>query len=242
MRIRVIITLAVLVVGAGCTSSTATDDAAVAATPTPSPSGPARTVTVEDATAVNDAWFEAYEAGDVTAMIDLYAPDAELPEEGLTLEDQRVFFEWKVAEGTEMLPRDCTASEVEERDAVAVECEYAQQEYLSRAVDGPAVPHMMTMVVGPDGIERLESDFGDPAFNVYADPFYAWMQAHHPDDAQAVVCCGWDSVEDARQSGELVAQYADEWAAWLEDNPSCTWRDTHCQGEGAQTQSDGSGA
>lgn len=180
MRIRVIITLAVLVVAAGCTSSTATEDAAPVATPTPTPTGPTGAVTVEDATAVNDAWFEAYEAGDVAAMIDLYAPDAELPEEGLTLEDERLFFEWKVAEGTEMLPRNCTASEVEERDAVAVECEYAQQEYLSRAVDGPAVPHTMTMVVGPHGIERLESDFGDPDFNVYTAPFYAWMQAHHP--------------------------------------------------------------
>lgn len=234
MRIRVIITLAVLVVAAGCTSSTATDDTAAA---TPTPSSPTRTVTVDDATETNDTYFAAYEAGDISAMIDLFAPDAEilLFEEELPIEAHRLIYEWKVAEGTQMLPRDCTASEVEERDAVAVECEYAQQEYLSRAVDGPAVPHTMTMVVGPDGIERLESDFGDPDFGVYAEPFYAWMQAHHPDDAQAVVCCGWDSVEDAQQSGELVAQYADEWAAWLEDNPSCTWRDTHCQGDGARS-------
>ena len=236
MRIRVIITLAVLVVAAGCTSSAATGDAAAAASPTPTPSGLTRTVTVDDATETNDAYFAAYDAGDVTAMMDLFAPDAEIllfGEDELPVEAHRLLYEWKVAEGTQMLPRDCTASEVEDRDAVAVDCEYAQREYLSRAVDGPPVPHTMILVVGPDGIERLDSAIGDPNFLVYSEPFYAWMQAHHPDDAQAVVCCGWDSVEDAQQSGELVAQYADEWAAWLEDNPSCTWRDTHCQGDGA---------
>lgn len=232
MRTRIVITLAVfLVAAAGCTSSSAPEEAAAS----PTPSSPARTVTVEDATETNDAYFAAYDAGDVAAMMDLFAPDAQilLFEEELPIEAHRLIYEWKVAEGTQMLPRDCTASEIEDRDAASIECEYAQHEYLSRAVDASPVPHTMTMVVGPDGIERLDQSFGDPDFLVYNEPFYAWVQAHHPDDAQAVVCCGWDSVEDAQQSGQLVAQYADEWAAWLEDNPSCTWRDTHCQGDGA---------
>lgn len=233
MRTRIMVTLAVLVVAAaGCTSSTATDDTVAAS---PSSSAPARMVTVEDATEINDAYFTAYEAGDVTAMIDLLTPDAELVffGEEFAVEAHRLLYEWKVAEGTAMLPRDCTASEIDDRDAVSIDCEYAQHEYVSRVVDGPPVPHTMTMVVGPDGIERLESDFGEPSFDVYYEPFFAWMRAHHPEVADSALVGEWQSVEEAREGGALVAQYADEWAAWLEDNPSCTWRDTHCQDEGA---------
>lgn len=33
---------------------------------------------------------------------------------------------------------------------------------------------------------------------------------------------------------ERTAEYADAWAAWLEDDPVCAWRDLDCQGNGAQ--------
>jgi ketosteroid isomerase-like protein len=232
MRIKLLVALALLVVVAGCTTSPAQESAGASS---PSPPSLDRTVTEDDGVQVTDDYFAAYDADDIDAMMELFSPDGQvLFLDGETpLEFWRLLHEWKVAEGTEMLPRDCTTEEVDDRDAVAVDCDYGQQEYLSRAVDGPAVPHTMTMVVGADGIDLLEVSFGEPSFNVYAEPFYAWMQAHHPEDAEVVGCCDWDSVEDAREKGALVAPYADEWAAWLEEHPNCTWRDTVCQSDGA---------
>jgi hypothetical protein len=232
MRARFLVVVALLVVAAGCTTSAAEQSVEASS---PSPSALERTVTPDDAVAVNDGFFAAYEMGDIDAMMELFSPGGQLVflEPDAPLEFWRQLHEWKVAEGTEMLPRDCTTEELDDRDAVAVKCDYGQHEYLSRAVDGPAVPHTMTMVVGAEGIDLLDVSFGEPAFNVYAEPFYAWMDAHHPQDAVAVVCCGWDSVEDAQERGALVAEYADEWAAWLEEHPNCTWRDTNCQSDGS---------
>lgn len=240
MRKQIVTTLAALAIAAaGCTSSTADDPSAAAASASPSGPAVARTVTADDATETTDAYFAAYDDGDVEGMLDLLAPDAEVgfPGEPLPVEAWRLIHEYKVAEGTQMLTRDCTTEEVDDRDAVAVDCDYAQHEYVSRAVDGPVVPTTMTVVVGPDGIELLEQEFGGPDFTVYYGPFLAWVEAHHPEDADDVAFVQ-ESAEDARRAGALAAQYADEWAAWLADNPTCTWRDTACQSDGAPEPAD----
>ena len=47
-------------------------------------------------------------------------------------------------------------------------------------------------------------------------PFDAWMEEHHPDDAEVVTCCGWPNLDEARRTGTLRARYGVEWAAYLD--------------------------
>ena len=61
-----------------------------------------------------------------------------------------------------------------------------------------------------------------PDYTVVDDPFNAWMEEHHPDDAEVVECCGWPSLDEARQTGALRARYGEEWAAYLEAK-GCTF-------------------
>ena len=64
-------------------------------------------------------------------------------------------------------------------------------------------------------------------------PFGLWLHANHPDQTCLAVSggnrqceewadIGWTSVARAREDGVLLAQYALEWAAYLEAN-DCTY-------------------
>ncbi len=213
-----------------------TTAAPVTTQPPPTTVVPSQPFTVDEALAVSDAYFAAYEAGDVDAMLALFAPDARFINGiagSMSREDWEKLYVFKVAEGTVLTTRDCTATTTgsglstpasESAMEATVRCEYGHHEYLSRAVDGPVVPHRMTMVVTPAGVTRLQDNPGSPNFTTVGDPFTGWMLAQHPEDLSAVGCCGWDSVEHARQTGLLQVQFVDEWAAYLEAN-GCTYTD-----------------
>jgi hypothetical protein len=44
------------------------------------------------------------------------------------------------------------------------------------------------------------------------------MKENHPDDRDTSGFGNWTSIEEAEQNGTLTAQYAAEWAAYLEAN------------------------
>lgn len=252
MHVRSLMVPVLFVLAVGCSSAASPGAASPgAATPTPpseavTPSGapsesaaPAgRTgldLTTDGALGIVDGYFAAYDAGDIDGMIALLTPDARVgfAREDWGAERWRNLHEWHDAQRTEMLPRKCKAAQVDDPGTVTVDCEYAQHPYLSRVVDGPAVPFTGRFVVTSDGIADISQRFGTPDFNAIDRPFQAWLQAHHPDVLGEVRCCRWESVEDARKKGALVANYADRWAVWLDDHPTCTWRDIDCQSDGA---------
>jgi hypothetical protein len=105
-----------------------------------------------------------------------------------------------------------------------VTCRFKTHEALSLAVDGPPVPFTLTIHVTPDGISLYRDQFGSPDFNTVGIPFDRWMDEHHPQDAEAAAFASWDSVEEAKANGAVVAIYAQEWAAYLQEN-DCTYRD-----------------
>ena len=78
------------------------------------------------------------------------------------------------------------------------------------------------MTITPDGISEFRDRFGPPDHNVTERPFTTWMEENHPQDAEAAGCCEGDTVEQSIARGELRAQYAAEWAAYLETN-DCTF-------------------
>ncbi len=50
------------------------------------------------------------------------------------------------------------------------------------------------------------------------------MTVNHPEDLEAVGFGNWTTVEEAEQNGVLIAQYAAEWATYLNDN-DCGYSD-----------------
>jgi hypothetical protein len=83
----------------------------------------------------------------------------------------------------------------------------------------------MTLEITEHGVVAYREMFGKPDFTDAGIPLVEWMETHHPDDVEAVFFEGtWDSIEDATSKGTLRAQYAQEWARYLEDN-GCGYRD-----------------
>lgn len=213
---------AVIIVGVGILLTSGGDDKAdVATTVTtqaPPTTLPAPAITVDEALAVNDAYFAGYEAGDVEAAMALFTPDARFTGVGPTTHEKlRQNLAYKVAEGTVFTARECSVF-AESAASVSLQCRYGQHVYLAQAVNGPVVPITMTMVVTSAGVTQLAEILGDPDFFVVSRPFDRWMAAHHPELASAVGFGNWSSVEEARERGVLVAQYADLWASYLEEN------------------------
>jgi hypothetical protein len=213
--------VAVIIVGVGIWLAPEGDTVAPAdATTSLSPA-----MTAEEALAVSDAYFAAYEAGDVDAMMALLTPDARITD-GLgpsTHEARTRLLAYKVAEGTVFTARECSVVSELATD-VTLQCKYGHHDYTAQVVDGPVVPHTLTMVVTDAGVTRLADIFGDPNFNVVGNPFTVWMAVHHPDAVSEVEFGNWSSAEEAREVGVLAAQYADEWAKYLEEN-GCLFSD-----------------
>lgn len=133
---------------------------------------------------------------------------------------------WNTAQSTALSPRDCRVDDEVPGVSVKLYCPHDNLDALVQAVDGPPVPIGLTLVVAPDGIRRWTSIFGDPDFNVVGRPFTAWMTANHLDIAEAgtVGFGNWTTTEEAEQNGTLTAQYAAEWAAYLQAN-DCAYDD-----------------
>jgi hypothetical protein len=191
----------------------------------------------ESSLAVVDAHFAAYNKGDAQAAIALFSPDATFsnsfygayPRE--SVEEDIV---WATAQGTTYVQPDCAVADAGDSvtdptdDAsVTIVCDSANLDAPSLAVGGPAVPVVMTMLIGSDGIERIDYRYGSPDFRHVTDPFERWVREHHPEDTAAVGHFNWDSTAGAEQNGLLTAEYATEWADYLKAN-DCTYLDVGC--------------
>lgn len=183
--------------------------------------------TPSEAIAVANAWYDAHNAGDVDAVMALFAPDPVLSTDfggSHTLEEERLTSIWDAAQGTRLETDGCApAGENSERGQQHVRCIGANYDALVQAVDATPVPAVVTFTIGADGIDFLQTTFGSPDFNHVADPFDEWMAVHHP-DVEDFGFGSFESAEEAETSGILTAQYAAEWATYLDAN-GCTYLD-----------------
>ena len=83
------------------------------------------------------------------------------------------------------------------------------------------------MKITPDGIGEFLELRGRPDFTFVGDFFDAWMTENNPDDALAAGYGNWSSLEEASEHGRIRAQYADEWAAYLQA-AHCPFNRTNC--------------
>lgn len=96
-----------------------------------------------------------------------------------------------------------------------VSCEFEILTAATQAVDALPTSTTITAVVTPEGISRLAFSFEPPDTLHVGGRFNQWIAENHP---EAIGFGDWTTVEEARQTGELRAQLAQEWAAYLEAN------------------------
>jgi ketosteroid isomerase-like protein len=180
----------------------------------------------DDALSVTDAYFEAYNARDVEAVLALFEPDATFSDSfgSQTRADWEQLLVWNAAQGTALSPPNCRVTAEVSGVAVTVSCPHNNLDALVQAVDGPPVPINLTLTVAPDGISDWVFIFGQPDFNTVGIPFDSWMTVNHPEDLEAVGFGTWTTVDEAEENGILTARYAAEWATYLNDN-GCGYSD-----------------
>ena len=209
---------------ASTTASSSTSSATTApttsqtTTTTPAPSSEATA-----ALAVADTYFAELHAGNVDDVFSVFAP-------AITIEwfnrISRTEFEMITAffagQGTIYTPPDCEVNHEVPGESMFVFCELETHTAGAQAVDAPGVETRLTMVVTPDGIERLTYSYDrDLDFHPVEDPFEIWRIQSYP---EYIEFGDWTSLEEARQQGQLVAQTAPEWATHLAEN-KCTYLD-----------------
>lgn len=184
----------------------------------------------DDALSVTDAYFEAYNAGDVEAVRGLFALDATVAGSADLeefLRDWELISAWDWAQGVVSILGECVADQTDGAP-ITVRCEYTDHQYIAQAVGAPPVPWTMTISFDEDGkISTFRENLGQPDYNTVNTPFNAWMRANHPEDAGKVGCCGGDTVEESEAFGTLRSEYADKWVAYLDAN-GCTYQDQGC--------------
>jgi hypothetical protein len=177
------------------------------------------------ALSIADAYFAAYEAGDAASVMALLTEDATFGDNFSNGPVPRSEWElnvvWSLAQGTVLTTPECTAAA---EDGITVNCTHGTRDAVGLALDSAQIPTRTTMLVAPEGISDFQEFFGNPDQGDTGFPFTDWMQVNHPEDAETPGCCASDTVEESVARGELRAQYATEWAAYLEAN-GCEYDD-----------------
>lgn len=175
-------------------------------------------VSVEQALSAATGYFDAFDSGDTNAVLSWFRADAAFSD-NFTGAISRAAWEqrlaWNLAQGTTLDEPDCVAEEPDATGARTVTCASGTRNAQIRAVGAHPVLTVVTLTVGPDGIEAFDEEFGQPDFLVATQPFMEWMNATHSRDAGMVGFGVWDSIEEAVANGELTADYARRWAEHL---------------------------
>ncbi len=215
----------------------------------------------DEALAVADAYFAAYNAGDIDAVFSLFTPDNRPGHDGT----KRASYTWEgkgvsvgggvaseggdgpwnqrlyldAAQGTVLRSPSCTLTDDQSPEHTLITCVYEIVDAPTRAVNAPSVPVTMMLTLTPAGISEITETYGEVDFDHVREPFRRWLEANRPD----VTCLaqtlegGWCTDyedEDSEERfgdvalwtdlGRIIAQYADEWAAYLQEN-NCSYLD-----------------
>lgn len=185
------------------------------------------TITPSDALNTANAFYVTHNALDPAEVLALFSANATFSNNftgTVTAEDNEMTLVWNVTQGTKLTSEGCRVTQTGPAQSLNVECVGMTRDALSRALSTPGVPTRVSMVITPEGIAHLEYRYSSPDFTVAGDPFIDWMTVHNPDDVEAAEFGSWTTVDEARATGLIRAQYAREWAEYLKQN-RCTYLD-----------------
>lgn len=198
---------------------------------------------------VVDQYFTAFNAGDVDGVVSLFTIDATLQER---FNPADVFGEpdpdWEqevagfIAQETVLESPSCAATDDLSTTDRTLSCDYGFLDAPTQAVGALPVPVTATFAITPLGkINKLQVTYDAAGAGVdflhVGRPFARWLSANRPEFASLAITDepqgvgrGEEPVADCCQSmsatevGRLRVQYAQEWAAYLEEN-GCTYLD-----------------
>ena len=173
-----------------------------------------------EALATANSVFVGLNNGDVDGVIAEFLPDAKIeyrhPFYGsqgrMTIADLNKTLTWWAAAGTATTDPDCAVTDGSDGSAVTVVCRYGTHHAPDKAVGAPPIPTLTTMVITPAGVLEWIQE-SDSTAGVGA-AFGSWLFAHHRETLEALDESS--SLEVIREQGLLCAQYAQEWAEFLE--------------------------
>jgi hypothetical protein len=181
------------------------------------------------AVSVAEGFFDAYNAADDDAAVALLSPDVEASDTWGPI-DVVSELAWFTAQGTAIRSLSCAIAHSQPADGTRVVCDHETLDALIQAADAPPIPTTTTFTVASDQIAQIHFGYGHPDFTDAGFPFRSWLAANRPD----VTCLAWyaddgsceepETIEEIREEGRMVAQYALEWAAYVEAR-GCTYRD-----------------
>lgn len=130
---------------------------------------------------------------------------------------------WFTAQGAQYRSVACAVAPQQPAEDTYVACDHETLDALTQAVDALPIPTTTSFTVTPLGIAELHFGYGSPDFTHVGFPFRSWLASNRPD----VTCLAWyaddgscveaATVAEEREDGLLLAQYAQEWAAYLEE-------------------------
>lgn len=173
-------------------------------------------------TATVDRFYEAFNAGEYDDVVSLLAADVSAEDNWGTIDLEAELAKF-TAQGATYGPASCDVTE-ETGGAATVVCTHEMLDALTQAVDATPISLSSRFVVESSGISHVGFTYGNPDFTHAGLPFIAWLDAHRPDVnclafyADDGSCTEASSLEEIRAEARLVAQYAQEWAAYLEEH------------------------
>ncbi len=176
-------------------------------------------VTIAEAETVAGAYFDALNSFDPDAAMALTAANVVMSADLLAEVSRGELFRiitWNAAQGTTYAPQVCRYLEGIQPLTVLVVCETSEVNAENQALGRDGVPGTVAITIGAGGIEKMSWDYGGPTFSYVSAPFTRWIAANHPGD-EANRLWG-DTQEEALANGLMVAEYAAEWAAFLDAN------------------------
>lgn len=182
------------------------------------------TVSVEEALATANGYFDAFNSGDAIAVLSWFPANATFSDNftgPISRESWEQRLVWNMAQATTLDNPDCVATEADATGTRTVTCESGTRNAQIKAVGARSVPTVVTLSVTPNGIEDLNEVFGQPDFLLAIQPFTEWMNSQNPDDASKIGFGVWNSIDEAEANGELTAAYSKQWAGYLES--SCVY-------------------
>ena len=156
----------------------------------------------------------ALDAGDVDAAMALVTADARITERTLgspaARDDYIAIREWQAAQGTRFTEVSCTGVQITE--GVRVRCTYGLHEAPEQAAGLDPWPAEANLTITNDGITAIAHNHSS-AIAAY-EAFWRWVARTKGSNSE-VILQRWETREQARHSGALTRQYAEDWAAFL---------------------------
>ena len=160
---------------------------------------------------VANAYMEARENLDADAALALFAPNAEVNEEGFDFSQMSALFTWYEASHWNWTPGQCPISSG--REETLARCSYEFENDWTRALEHAPIAGEIQILISDGEITRLNSFLDTTQFGDVWESFLGWISANHPDDFDKMLVSGGTSPLIDDNSIALWEQYTAEFVA-----------------------------